>query len=51
MCVFVMCGCMYVCVCNVWMYVCMYVCMCVFVMCGCMYVCVCNVWMYVCVCL
>ena len=44
---FVMCGCVYVWVCNVW------VCVCVgFVMCGCVYVCMCgfcNVWVCVCV--
>jgi len=44
MCWFVMCGYVYVLVCNVW------VCVCVgFVMCGCVYVLVCNVWVCVCV--
>jgi len=45
---FVMCGCVYVWACDVWVYVCMglycvglY--MCGFVMCGCVYVWACNV--------
>jgi hypothetical protein len=53
---FVMCGCVYVLVCNVWVCVCMgfemrecvYVgfVMCGVVMCGCVYVGVCNVWVF-----
>jgi hypothetical protein len=42
---FVMCGCVYERVCNVWV--------CGFVMCGCVYVWVCNLWVcnvWVCVC-
>ena len=53
---FVMCGCEYVWVCNVWMCVCVgwfcnvWVCVRVgLVMFGCVYVWVCNVWMCVCV--
>ena len=37
------------CFCNVWVCLCVGVCMCGIVMCGCVYVWDCNVWVSVCV--